>query len=106
MHELDNRKDQIMTICKVALANLAMWARDRFFPATYAHATWQRLQPFFRLPGRVQWEREVVQVEVRPFNNRQLNRDLVAVCQRVNAVHPRLPDGRLLILHAPSLPFG
>ncbi len=51
MHELDNRKDQIMTICKLALTNLAMWVRDRFFPSTYAHATWQRLQPFFRLEG-------------------------------------------------------
>jgi hypothetical protein len=39
MHELDNRKDQIMAICKVALANLVMWVRDRFFPSTYAHAT-------------------------------------------------------------------
>ncbi len=106
MHELDNRKDQIMAICKVALANLAMWTRDRFFPSSYAHATWQRLQPFFRLPGRVLWDREVVQVELRSFNNRQLTRDLIAVCQRVNEMQPRLPDGRLLILHAPSLPFG
>jgi hypothetical protein len=106
MHELDNRKDQIMTICKVALANLGMWVRDRFFPATYAHATWQRLLPFFRLPGRVLWGREVVSVELRPFNNRQLTRDLVAVCQRVNEVQPRLPDGRLLILHAPPSSFG
>ena len=106
MHELDNRKDQIMTICKVALANLAMWIRDCFFPSTYAHATWQRLLPFLRLPGRVQWGQEVVQVEIRPFNNRQLNRDLLAVCQRVKDVQPRLPDGRFLILHAPSLPFG
>jgi hypothetical protein len=32
MYELDNRKDQIMTVCKVALANLAMWVRDRYFP--------------------------------------------------------------------------
>src|SRR5205807_9722050 len=37
MHELDNRKDQIMTVCKLALTNLAMWVRDRFFPSTYAH---------------------------------------------------------------------
>src|SRR5712692_9387597 len=28
-------------------------------------------------------------------NNRQLNRDLLAVCQRVNEMQPRLPDGRL-----------
>src|SRR5215469_307358 len=106
MYELDNRKDQLMTVCKLALANLAMWVCDRFFPSTYAHATWQRLLPFFRLPGQVLWSREVVSVELRPFNNRQLNRDLLAVCQRVNEVQPRLPDGRLLILHAPSSPFG
>jgi hypothetical protein len=106
MYELDNRKDQIMTVCKLALANLAMWVRDRFFPSTYAHATWQRLLPFFRLSGHVLWDREVVSVELRPFNNRQLNRDLFAVCQRVNEVQPRLPDGRLLILHAPFSPFG
>jgi hypothetical protein len=106
MHELDNRKDQIMTICKVALANLAMWVRDRFFPSTYAHASWQRLQPFFQLPGCIQWGHETVHVDLRPFNNRQLTRDLLAVCQRVNEIQPRLPDGRLLILHASSSPFG
>jgi hypothetical protein len=106
MYELDNRKDQIMTVCKLALANLAMWVRDRFFPSTYAHATWQRLQPFFQLPGRVQWGQEIVHVSLRPFNNRQLTRDLLAICQRVNEIQPRLPDGRLLILHAPSSPFG
>ena len=106
MYELDNRKDQIMTVCKLALTNLAMWVRDRFFPSTYAYATWQRLQPFFRLPGRIQWGHDAVHVDLRPFNNRQLTRDLLAVCQRVNEIQPRLPDGRLLILHAPSLPFG
>ena len=46
MYELDNAKDQIMTVCKVALANLLMWVRDRFFPLTYAHATAERLLPF------------------------------------------------------------
>ena len=33
MYELDNRKDQVMTIFKVALANLGMWVRDHYFPA-------------------------------------------------------------------------
>ena len=42
-----------MTVCKIALANLVMWTRDRYFPPPYAHATWQRLVPFFRLPGRI-----------------------------------------------------
>jgi hypothetical protein len=98
MYELDHRKDQIMTVCKVALANLVMWSRDHYFPATYAHATWQRLLPFFRLAGRVMQEADVVQVELRPFNDRQLNRDLATLCARVNAAAPRLPDGRQLQL--------
>jgi hypothetical protein len=51
MYELDHRKDQVMTVYKVALANLAMWVRDHYFPASYAHATWLRLVPFFRLPA-------------------------------------------------------
>ncbi len=106
IYQLDNRKDQIMTVCKLALANLAMWVRDRFFPSTYAHATWQRLQPFFRLPGCIQWDHEAVHVTLRPFNNRQLTHDLLAVCQRVNEIQPRLPDGRLLMLHASSSLFG
>ena len=46
--------------------------------------------------------RQVIRVEVRSFNNRHLNRDLVAVSQRENELQPRLPDGRLLILYAPS----
>lgn len=43
MYELDHRKDQVMTVCKVAMANLAMWVRDRYFPPSYAQATWKRL---------------------------------------------------------------
>jgi hypothetical protein len=98
MYELDHRKDQVMTVCKVALANLAMWVRDHYFPASYAHATWQRLLPFFRLTGRLMREADIVQVELRPFNDRQLNRDLAEVCARVNQLQPALPDGRRLVL--------
>jgi hypothetical protein len=53
MYELDNSKDQVMTIFKVALANLAMWIRDQYFPVSYAHATWKRLLPFFQLRSHV-----------------------------------------------------
>ncbi len=98
MYELDHRKDQVMTVCKVALANLAMWVRDHYFPTTYAHATWQRLLPFFRLAGRVMREADIVRVELRPFNDRQLNRDLAEVCTQVNQLQPALPDGRRLVL--------
>ena len=97
MYELDQRKDQIMTVCKVALANLIMWVRDRYFPTTYVHATWQRLAPFFRLPGKVILGPETVQVELRPFNDRHLNRDLTALCTQVSELEPRLPDRRRLL---------
>ncbi len=50
MYELDNRKDQIMTVFKLALANLAMWTRDQCFPASYAHASLRTLSPFLPTP--------------------------------------------------------
>ena len=96
MYELENGKDQVMTVLKLALANLGMWVRAQYFPASYAHATWNRLLPFFRLPGRVTEEKQMVLVELRPFNDRQLNRDLRVVCERVAAAQPHLPDGRRL----------
>lgn len=66
MYELDNRKDQVMTVCKVALANLAMWVRDSYFPPSYAQATWKRLLPFFQLPGTITYHAQMAQVELRP----------------------------------------
>ncbi len=96
MYELDNRKDQIMTVCKVALANLGMWVRDHYFPAEYAHASWHRLQAFFQLPGRIFWGRDRVEVELKPFNDRALNRDLETLCAKVAQEQLRLPDGRRL----------
>ncbi len=98
MYELDHAKDQTMTVLKLALANLVMWTRDTYFPATYAQAAWHRLAPFFRLPGRIVWDTDTVTVELRPFNDRRLTRDLATLCQRVDAAWPRLPDGRLLVL--------
>ncbi len=98
MYELDHRKDQIMTVCKVALANLAMWVRDHYFPPSYAQATWKRLLPFFQLPSMITQDAQMVQVELHPFNDRVLNRDLAVLCERVNQASPRLPDGRRLSL--------
>ena len=96
MYELVHAKDQVMTVLKLALANVVMWTRDTYFPAAYAQATWHRLAPFFRLPGWVVWGTETVEVELRSFNDRQLNCDLEAICEKVNAQEPRLPDGRRL----------
>ena len=36
-------------------------------------------------------------VTFRGFNDRQLNRDLAAVCARVRERQPRLPDGTILV---------
>ncbi len=96
MRELDNSKDQIMTIMKVALVNLAMHTRDRYFGDAYRHATWCRLAPFFRLPGRIVQGPDTVHVELRPFNDWPLNRDLAELCTKVSELRPRLPDGRRL----------
>ena len=85
-----------MTCLKLARAYLGMWVREQYFPATYAHATWNRLLPFFRLPGRVTEGKQTACVELRPFNDLQLNRDLQAVCERVATSPPHLPDGRRL----------
>ena len=89
MYELDNQKDQVMTIFKVALANLGMWVRDQY--------TWHRLQPFFQLPGRIFWRQDRVEVELKRFNDRALNRDLETLCAKVAEIQPSLPDGRRLI---------
>lgn len=93
MRELDNGMEQIMTSMKVALVNLVMHTRDRYFGADDRHATWCPLAPFFRLSGRIAWGANAVSVELRPFNDRQLNRDLAALCGKVGELRPRLPDG-------------
>jgi hypothetical protein len=101
MYAMDHAKDQVMTTLKLALANLVLWTRDRYFPASYAQATWHRLEPFFRLPGRIRWGSDRVQVELGTFNDCQLTRDLVALCARVEQTPPHLPDGRRLVFSLP-----
>jgi len=44
----------------------------------------------------VTFGQQAVSVELRPFHDRQYNRDLLLLCQRVNEKQPHLPDGRLL----------
>jgi hypothetical protein len=70
--------------------------RFAHFPPSYAQATWRRLLPFFQLPGTITQDATLVQVELRPFNDRELNRDLALLCERVNQASPHLPDGRWL----------
>lgn len=71
------------------------WVQDQYFPTSYAHA-WRRLLPFFQRPGIITRDAATIQVELTPFNDRALNRDLALVCERVNQASPHLPDGRVL----------
>jgi hypothetical protein len=98
MYELDQTKDQIMTLFKVGLANVGMWVRDRYFGESYQHCGWQRLLPFFKLGGRVTTTASEVQLEFCAFNNRALVRDLEEVCRNVNSSGAILPDGRRLVV--------
>ena len=93
MFELDHRKDQLMSMFNIALTNLIMWTRDTFFPQNYARATWQTLQAFFRLPGRIETNDRTCTVILRPFNDLALKRDLIQLCQTVNDAHLTLPNG-------------
>lgn len=100
MYELEDRKDQLMAVLKLALVNLAIRARDNYFPPNYACATWQRLAPFFRLPGRVAPGGETFTVVLHGFNDRQLKWDLATMSTLLARVQLRLPDGRSLVLSA------
>ena len=98
MQELDNTKDQIMTLLKVGLANLGMWVRDHYFGASYQACGWERLLPFFQLSGWVTATQDEVCLDFCPFNHRAMGRDLQALCRNVNTSGVHLPDGRRLVL--------
>ena len=55
------------------------------------------MQIFFQLPGRIFWGHDRVEVELKRFNDRALNRDLEGLCANVAKVQPLLPDGRHLL---------
>jgi hypothetical protein len=46
----------------------------------------------------------MVCVELRPFHDRQYNRDLVMLCERVNTAAPQLPDGRRFLFMVRDMP--
>jgi hypothetical protein len=98
MQELDNTKDQIMTLLKVGLANLGMWVRDHYFGESYQSCGWERLVPFFQLSGWVTATETEVKLDFSPFNHRGMGRDLQDLCRKVHTDGAHLPDGRRLVL--------
>jgi len=69
----------------------------RFFRRRHPQAGWERLRPFFDLPGTIVVDGERTVVTFSGFNDRQINRDLAELCARVRERQPRLPDGTTLI---------
>ena len=98
MQELDNTKDQLMTLLKVGLANLGMWVRDHYFGESYQACGWEHLMPFFQLSGWVTATQDEVSLDFCPFNHRAMGRDLQDLCRKVNTSGVHLPDGRRLVL--------
>jgi hypothetical protein len=49
------------------------------------------------MTSRIFWGTDTIEVELKPFNDRALNRDLMILCAKVAQDQPHLPDGRRLI---------
>src|SRR6266704_1592528 len=97
MQELDNTKDQLMTLLKVGLANLGLWVRDHYFGESYQTCGWERLLPFFQLSGWITATETEVRLDFSPFNHRAMARDLQELCRTANTSGVHLPDGRRLV---------
>ena len=63
-----------------------------------------RLAPFFHLLDLIVQGPTTVCFELRSFHDRQYNRDLVMLCERVNTAAPQLPDGRRLLFQVRDIP--
>ena len=98
MQELDNTKDQLMTLLKVGLANLGLWVRDHYFGESYQTCGWERLLPFFQLSGWITATETEVRLDFSPFNHREMERDLQDLCRKAHASGVHLPAGRRLVL--------
>ena len=85
MYELDHSKDQVMTVFKVSLATRAS-----------ARPVLPTLRYFVH-------DTTTVRVELRPFNDLALNRDLALLGAGVNDVSPRLPEGQHLFFTISTL---
>ena len=44
-------------------------------------------------------------IELRPFHDRQYNRDLVMLCERMYTTAPHLPDVRRLLFQVHDMPY-
>jgi hypothetical protein len=96
MYELDDRKDQLLSALRLSLVNVLQWLRDTVFPASYARATYQTLQPFVQMGGFVTTHPQHIEVHLDGFWQAAKQRDLEVVVAQCNAQQFTAPDGRPL----------
>jgi len=95
--ERDLEKDQIMLDLQVLLTSLHDWARSRYFAPVWRNLELDTaLEMIYRKPGRVRWEREVIEVVLDPYRYADQQRAMEETCRRFNEAEVRWRDGRLL----------
>src|SRR5438876_2583702 len=87
--------------------NARQRTRQRLVAAMHAGQSWQETARAEALPlnramayrsVRILWGTDTVEVELKSFNDRALNRDVMILCTKVAQDQPHLPDGCRLIL--------
>lgn len=96
MYELDNRKDQFLSVLRVFMVNVLQWLRDTVFPESYLHATYKTLVPFLQMGGFVLEGTDCLDVRFDGFWDSAKQQDLKEVVSRCNAEQFTAPDGRVL----------
>lgn len=96
MHELDDRKDQLMSALRIFLVNILQWLRGAVFPDAYEHATYKTLAPFLQMGGFVVERPDCIEVYLDGFWQSAKQRELEEIVARCNARQFTAPDGRRL----------
>jgi hypothetical protein len=96
MYELDDRKDQLLSVLRLCLVSVLQWLRDAVFPDAYAHATYETVKAFIQMGGFVIEHPRFVEVYLDGFWQSAKQRALEELVARCNARQFTAPDGRLL----------
>jgi prepilin-type processing-associated H-X9-DG protein len=96
MYELDDRKDQLLSVLRLCLLSVLQWLRNAVFPDSYARATYETVKPFIQMGGFVIEHAHSIEVRLDGFWQSAKQRDLEKLVSRCNARQFTAPDGRPL----------
>jgi hypothetical protein len=96
MYELDDRKDQLLSVLRLCLLSVLQWLRAAVFPDAYAHATYETVKAFLQIGGFVIEHPHSIEVRLDGFWQSAKQRDLEKLVSRCNARQFTAPDGRPL----------